>query len=471
MPSASDFQIRKLGEPRFDSPIVDVARGQEKTPRFVEENERILVDDHLDVSATPETLRNQPALELAGPRQQIFFDPARTSVGIVTCGGLCPGINDVVRGIVMQAWHRYGIRRIYGFRYGYRGFFPKYGHDPLELTPDLVSDIHQEGGSKLGSSRGQQETEGIVDRLQEMKIDILYTIGGDGTLHGAMDISEEVQKRGAKIAIIGVPKTIDNDVLFIDESFGFETAYSVAVEAIISAHNEAEGTLNGIGLVKVMGRHSGFLACHAALATSHVNFVIIPEMPFTDNSPQAFAEALLDRLKKRRHAVVLVAEGVGQNQPHSKTKETDASGNIKFRDIGLFLAERIRAYLDTQGIEYSLKYIDPSYMVRSVQATPADSVYCWRLAQNAVHAAMSGRTEMIVGKWHGRLVHVPIPLAISGRKLVDPASDLWLSVLETTGQPAVFEWPLTGLCTLEALHLREWRGYPGHSQSDVYAEQ
>lgn len=437
--TASDLNIKHLGPCRFDSPIGDVAGERAHTPQFVSDGTGILLDDRLTSASTGSNPTKLLTLELAGPRQRLYFDPAQTRVGIVTCGGLCPGLNDVIRGLVMQAYHRYGVRHIHGFRYGYRGFVPDHGHACLNLNPEVVSDIHEKGGSILASSRGAQEVSTIVDTLERMSINVLFTIGGDGTLRGALAIAAEVERRGLQVTVVGIPKTIDNDIQYIDQSFGFDTAYSIAVEAIQCAHNEARGTLNGVGLVKVMGRHSGFLACHAALATSHVNFVIIPEMPLVDDSGPKFLEALRKRLETRQHAVILVAEGALQDRLQADENQTDASGNVKLKDVGQFVAERIRTHLDDLGIEYSLKYIDPSYMVRSVPASPADSVYCWQLAQNAVHAAMAGKTELIVGRWHGRMVHVPIREAIANRKQVDTEGDLWLSVLEATGQPAVFE--------------------------------
>ncbi len=438
MADLPSLAVASLGECRIPSPIADLAAGREHSPRFCEEDARVLYDDHPERIPHGVAMTDLPALERAGPRRSLFFDPQHTRIGIVTCGGLCPGLNDVIRGLVMVAWHRYGVRTILGFRYGYRGFTP--GSDPIRLDPELVSEIHETGGSMLASSRGKQDTAVIVDRLVELGVNILFTIGGDGTLRGALAISDEIRRRGLHIAVVGIPKTIDNDISYIDQSFGFETAYTEAVEAIASAHNEARGTFNGIGLVKVMGRHSGFLACHAAMASSHVNFCLIPEMPLGPRFADSFFNALRQRLERRRHAVVLVAEGAGQDQlqQHGHV-EHDASGNVKLVDVGRFLADRITERMTESGVEFSLKYIDPSYMVRSVRTTPADSLYCWRLAQAAVHAAMAGKTDLIVGLWHGRMVHVPIAAAISKRKLVDPEGDLWLSVLETTGQPAYFE--------------------------------
>ncbi len=439
--TAGEFTIKQIGPCSCHSPIIDVAQGGGLTPEFVDDSQRILLDDSIPATGIRAAPADPPALELAGPRRHIFFDPAETTIGIASCGGLCPGINDVIRGLVLHAWHRYGVRRIHGFRYGFAGLIPDLGHEVMELTPRVVSSIHEQGGSILGSSRGPQDVGRIVTRLQELSINVLFLIGGDGTLRGALAIVKEIESRGLQIAVVGLPKTIDNDIQYIDRSFGYHTAYSIAVEAIQSAHNESLGALNGIGLVKVMGRHSGFLACSAALASGHVNFILIPEIPVGKNGDKVLLEALRKRLEERQHAVIVVAEGFGQEFLHADPSRTDASGNIKLMDIGEFLVERIQTYLKSIGMEFSLKYIDPSYMVRSVPTNPSDSLYCWQLAQNAVHAAMCGKTELIVALWHGRMVHVPIPLAISGRKEVDTTGDLWLSVLESNGQPAIIGEP------------------------------
>jgi 6-phosphofructokinase 1 len=423
---APDFTIRRLGPGRFESPLA--ARGDWPAPAFVDDEDRILWDDR----AGGET---QATLELAGPRRTIFFDPAAVRLGIVTCGGLCPGLNDVVRGLVMEAWHRYGVRRILGLRYGFRGLVPALGHVPLTLVPEDVAEIHKDGGTILGTSRGPQDPAAMADGLATHGIDVLFAVGGDGTMRGALALAAELERRGATTAVVGIPKTIDNDLEYLDKSFGFETAYAEAVEAIVGAHNEARAVTNGIGLVQLMGRYAGFIACHATLATSEVNFCLVPEAPFALEGNGGFLAALRRRLAERGHAVVVVAEGAGQHLFGGADPGRDASGNPKLHDIAGLLAERIRADLGARGVEHALKRIDPSYIIRSVPARPPDSVYCWRLAQNAVHAAMSGCTEMVVGQWHGRLVHLPMRLVVSGRKRVDPAGDLWLSVLESTGQP------------------------------------
>jgi 6-phosphofructokinase 1 len=337
----------------------------------------------------------------------------------------------VIRAIALSLYHNYGVRTFYGFPYGYEGLTYRYGHKPVELTPAVVDRIHEQGGTILGSSRGNQDIGEMVDTLERMNIGILFTVGGDGTLRGASAISEEIERRKLKIAVIGIPKTIDNDISYIQRSFGFATAVSEARRAITSAHVEAQGARNGIGLVKLMGRESGFIAAYAALAYSDVNFCLIPEVSFTLES---FLKALDERLEKKDHAVIVVAEGAGQDIL-GKTGERDASGNIRFQDIGIFLRDQINAYFKRSGLDFSLKYIDPSYTIRSVPADANDSAFCLLLGQNAVHAGMAGRTNMVVGFWANEFTHVPIPMATSKRKKVDPEGRVWNSVLTATGQP------------------------------------
>jgi 6-phosphofructokinase 1 len=368
---------------------------------------------------------------MAGPREKIYFDPSKLKCGVVTCGGLCPGVNAVIRSIVMCLNYNYGVNTIFGFPYGYEGLTYRYGHKPIELTPQRVARIHEQGGTILGSSRGPQDISEMVDTIERMNIGILFTIGGDGTLRGGQAISEEIAQRSLKISVIGIPKTIDNDISFVQRSFGFATAVSEAGKAIYSAHTEAIGARNGIGLVKLMGRESGFIAAHAALAYNDVNFCLIPEVPF---ALKRFLKILQERLEKKGHAVIVVAEGAGQDLME-KTGEQDASGNVRFQDIGVFLREKIKDHFKRIGMEANLKYIDPSYTIRSVPADANDSAFCLLLGQNAVHAGMAGRTNMVVGLWMNAYTHVPIPLAVSERKRLDPDGRIWSSVLTATGQP------------------------------------
>jgi 6-phosphofructokinase 1 len=373
--------------------------------------------------------------ESAGPREKIFFDPAKTTAAIVTCGGLCPGLNDIIKGIVTHLNYRYGVTKVFGFRYGYEGLIQRYGHVPMLLKPESVATIHGFGGTILGSSRGPQSITEMVDMLEEMKIDIFFVIGGDGTLRGAVEIAAEIERRGLNKAVVGIPKTIDNDIQWIDKSFGFETAFAVAVQAVKCAYVEATGAMNGIGIIRLMGRDSGFIACYSALAAGNVDFVLIPEVAFALEGSNGLFEALRYRLAKRKNAVIVVAEGAGQDLMHIDASRTDASGNKKLGDIGIFLRDKISAFFRERRIDVSVKYIDPSYIIRSVPANPQDNVYCSQLAQHAVHAAMAGKTNMLVGRWHCSFVHLPIALATGGRRKVSPQSELWQSILESTGQP------------------------------------
>jgi 6-phosphofructokinase 1 len=430
-PAPPDTSIQSLGPCRFPSPLHRI--GGVEAPFKEDAVDRILYHSHLledgrDVST--------PSYEEAGPREKIYFEPAKTTVGIVTCGGLCPGLNDIIRGIVMRCHQQYGVSRVYGFRYGYEGLVQRFGHTPLLLKPSSVEQAHHFGGTMLGSSRGKQDIGEMVDTLEEMNVDILFVIGGDGTLRGAAEIVKEVERRGLKKAVVGIPKTIDNDIRYLEKSFGFETAFDAAVQAVKCAYVEATGAVNGVGLVKLMGRDSGFIACYAALAGSNVDFVLIPEVAFQLEGAGGLLECLHQRLKRRGNAVIVVAEGAGQDLMHSDDS-TDASGNKRYGDIGAFLKDRINGYFKSRKTEVNLKYIDPSYIVRSVPANAQDNVYCSRLAQAAVHAAMAGKTGMLVGRWHNSFVHLPLELVIQGRRKVDPTQELWHSVLECTGQPAV----------------------------------
>jgi 6-phosphofructokinase 1 len=429
-----NFSITGLGDPKIPSPVPYSHLPGEQADNYVNEDERVLYDVEIADPATATPLENG-LLEKAGPRRKIYFSPGHVHAGIVTCGGLCPGLNDVIRAVTRCLWYRYGVRRISGIRFGFSGLLPETAGPIMELNPDVVDDIHKIGGTVLGSSRGGgTRTEDIVDSIERLNLNMLFTIGGDGTQKGALAIAREIRKRGMKIAVVGIPKTIDNDFSFIDRSFGFETAVSEATAAVTAAHTEAHSAVNGIGLVKLMGRESGFIAAHTALASHEANFVLIPESPFELDGPRGLLSLLENRLEARRHAVIIVAEGAGQNLlPESDA--ADASGNRKLGDIGLFLKSEVSRHLESRNIPFTLKYIDPSYIVRSAVAVPTDSVYCSRLGNNAVHAAMSGKTEMIVGLVNDRFVHIPIEIAVSRRKRVDPDGPLWRDVVESTHQP------------------------------------
>ncbi|MEM8508876.1 MAG: ATP-dependent 6-phosphofructokinase [Bacteroidota bacterium] len=433
--NSPSFDIESLGLVKVKSPLqLSTVRG-DNIFNFVDDQDKMVFDISLD--SYTQCLENQKAprcLEKAGPRQQIYFEPKNTTAAIVTCGGLCPGINNVIRGVVMALHYFYGVKRILGVPYGYEGLNPEMEHGFLPLTPERVKDIHQFGGTILGSSRGGQDVSVMVDTLVNNKIDILFAIGGDGTLKGVNAIGEEIEKRGSNIAVVGIPKTIDNDIDIIDKSFGFETSFDIASPILRDAHNEANGAYNGISIVKLMGRDSGFIAASAALAMPVVNFVLIPELNFNLYGEHGFLEALKKRLEAKHHAVIVVAEGAGQHLFDKEEIRKDASGNIQHDDIGIFLRDKIKEYFK-EIYPVTIKYIDPSYIVRCAAANSGDSVFCSGLAYQAVHGAMAGKTKFVVGRVNNKFVYLPISAVTSKRKKIDLESEFWFAVLQSTGQP------------------------------------
>jgi len=421
---ASDTIIERLGEAKIPSPL--------NISHEIISDRQIQFHPYLGM----EEVGAQTGFEISRREEKIYFDPTKVTAGLVTCGGLCPGLNNVIRSIVLGLHHSYGVRSIFGIKYGLQGFISDYGHPLINLTPDTVQDIHEQGGTLLGSSRGPQSIEKIVDTIERQNMNMLFIIGGDGTLRAAEKIKKEISVRGLKIAVVGIPKTIDNDIFCVSKSFGFDTAVDTATQAIQCSHTEAISYPNGIGIVKLMGRYSGFIAATAALAQRDVNFVLIPESDFDLEGKHGFLESLKSRLNSRSHAVIVVAEGAGQRYFNKSKKKSDKSGNVKLMDIGLYLKERIIDFFEKQKIDINLKYIDPSYIIRSVPANTNDGLFCAVLGQNAVHAAMAGKTGMVVSIWHGVYCHVPISLAISQRKMLHPSSRLWRNVIESTGQPS-----------------------------------
>ena len=427
-PDNYDLSIETVGKGTLVSPM--------KGLKFVDDSKRVsLATDVESLEKFVHSSKGIPSLEAAGPREMIYHDPSWTRAAIVTCGGLCPGLNNVIKSLVRVLWFDYGVRNIFGIPYGYRGLNPDYGYAPKILDPDIVDNIQEDGGTILGSSRGEQSSEVMVDTLMRLNINMLFCIGGDGTLRGARDIAKEVKRRHQPISVIGIPKTIDNDLNLVDRTFGFETAVLAACAVINSAHCEANGAYNGLGLVKLMGRDSGFIAADAALATTVVNFCLIPEVPFKLEGEGGLFNALENRYAiGKTHAVVVVDEGAGQHLFKGLPQRKDASGNILKYDIGDYLVEKIDEHFKKIGMEINIKYFDPSYTVRSIPAKGTDAIFCHQLAENAVHAAMAGKTNMVVGSMNGKFTHVPIDFAVSERRKIKTDSPLWHAVLGSTRQ-------------------------------------
>ncbi|MBK1787465.1 ATP-dependent 6-phosphofructokinase [Prauserella cavernicola] len=454
-----NLRVRRLGECRYDSPFSEMLSTKQTSPHYVAEGDRVLLEDTVSMLAEHSLPSGEaPSFEAAGPRRKIYFDPAQVTAGIVTCGGLCPGLNNVIRGLVKELSVHYKVKRVLGFRNGLQGLTAEHRHDTIELTPERVRDIHSAGGTILGSSRGGQDADEMVDSLVLRGVDVMFVIGGDGGMRAATLLSEAIRARGLDIAVIGVPKTIDNDLPFTDQSFGFQSAFARATDFISAVSVEAAASPNGVGIVKLMGRHSGFIASYATLAANSADIVLIPEIPFALGGADGLLAHVEQHVRAKGFVVIVLAEGAGQDLlderglPQQNGRGTDASGNIKLGNIGELLKERITAHLTAVGLAPTMRYIDPSYAVRSIAANAYDSVYCLRLAHAAVHAAMAGRTEAAVARWRRRFVHVPLPLMTSRRNQVDPDGDLWMSVLETTCQPAEFgsaparERVRTGFC-------------------------
>jgi len=418
--------IATLGEARYASPLRYAVSDQARIPAEIVR----------DPAASP---REEMLFELAGPREKLFFDPAHTRAGIVTCGGLCPGLNNVIRALFFELHHTYGVAEVLGFRGGYQGLDPARGPEPITITSAFVDQIHHHGGTILGTSRGPVDMAVAVDNLIRRRVDILFTIGGDGTQRGGNELFRQARQRGHALSVVGIPKTIDNDIAFVARTFGYLTAAEEAVKVLDCAHTEARSVQNGLALVKLMGRHAGFIAAGATLANQDVNFTLVPEVPFKLNGKNGFLPVLKDRIQKRAHAVVVVAEGAGQELFEDASTERDLSGNIRLRDIGLFLRERIETYFKEANIPIAMRYFDPSYSIRSIAANAADAVLCDFYARNAVHAAMAGKTGLVIGLLHDSFIHIPIEMLAFEKKQIDPDSIWWNAVLATTGQPARFE--------------------------------
>ena len=421
MSTDPSMDITTLGEPRFASP-------QRHT---VSDRARVSSSLIRDPDAPP---TDELLFELAGPRDRLFFDPKQTRAGIVTCGGLCPGLNSVIRSLFLELHHGYGVEQVYGFRGGYQGLDPTRGAEPIVLTPGFVRGIHKQGGTVLGTSRGPVDIGAAVDHLIRRGVNILFTIGGDGTLRGGNELFQEARRRGHALAVVGIPKTIDNDVAFVSRSFGYLTATEQAAKVLHCAHTEAHSVHNGIALVKLMGRHAGFIAAGATVASQDVNFTLVPEVPLQLEGEDGLLAALERRIVERAHALIVVAEGAGQALLAASGGERDASGNVKLQDIGPFLRDRIEKHFEADGIAITLRYIDPSYLIRSVPADAEDSALCDFFARNAVHAAMAGKTGLVIGLLHDTFIHVPIELLVSQKKQLHLSGTLWRAALAATGQ-------------------------------------
>ena len=358
----------------------------------------------------------------AGPRKEIAWDPIHTKVAIVTCGGLCPGLNTVIRELYITLHHKYGVKFVYGVKNGYKGF---YSDNLVRLDDDIIRDIHHKGGSILGTSRGGTDVKKIVDSIAHRGISHLYAIGGNGTQKGLFEINKEIKKRGLCVSVVGIPKTIDNDLCIIDKSFGFDTSVQEAQRAIQAAKVEIEAFNNAVGIVKVMGRNSGFIAMYSSLASKDVDCCLIPEIPFDIEYDHGVLHYIKECLHKKDKILIVVSEGAGQHYINDPV-------NKNLNDFGIWLCEVVRSNVPNVCI----KYIDPTYTIRAITPNASDSIYCTILAQSAVHGAFCGYTNFIVGPVNGKHAYIPLQMAIHETNTVSEDDRMWFRLISANGQPS-----------------------------------
>jgi 6-phosphofructokinase 1 len=433
MITPEQLTITELGPREILSPIPLSRESGDGIGDYVDDRTRVLA--HIETQ-DGDDVDTALRFEKAGPRARLYFRPQYCRAAIVTCGGLCPGLNNVIRSVHNELYYHYGVKDILGIRNGYQGLNPEFGLKPVELDPEMVSNIHKLGGTMLSSSRGPQDPKVMVDYLCSLGVNMLFCVGGDGTQRGAHALAQEALRQKVPLAVVGIPKTIDNDIHFVQRSFGFATALEKAKEVLDGAHVEAKGAPNGLAIVKLMGRNAGFIAAGATIASQEVNCTLIPELPFELEGGDGLLAFLKQRILRKKHAVLVVAEGAGQELFAKAREERDASGNLKLHDVGLYLRDRIKEYFASENVPIAIKYFDPSYLIRSVPANSADSVLCDQMARMAVHAAAAGKTDVLIGYIHNYFVHVPISLAIAHKKHLNPEGDLWMAVVASTGQPA-----------------------------------
>lgn len=365
----------------------------------------------------------------SGPRRTIYHDPSQVTAALVTCGGLCPGLNDVVQNIVYTL-DDYGVPedQIFGIRYGLRGFLDRHAK-PIQLGRSQVDGIQLKGGTMLGTSRGNARIKDIVDRLRLWGINMLFVIGGNGGNAAAHAIAKECIASGVCCNVVGVPKSIDNDIQLIDRCFGFDTAVEEAQRSLICARVEARSAA-GISIVKLMGRQSGFISMNASMASGVVDVCLIPEVQFTMPKLLGFVGSVM---KSKNYCVVCVAEGAGQDilEDGIPAGATDASGNPILKDIGTFLRDAFRK--EFNGVD--VKYIDPSYMIRSIPTITTDRIYCKVLGQGAVHGAFAGYTDFTVGLINTHYVFLPTTTIIQSARTVDPQGRQWNRLKTAINQP------------------------------------
>jgi ATP-dependent phosphofructokinase / diphosphate-dependent phosphofructokinase len=330
-------------------------------------------------------------------------------VGVLTGGGDCPGLNAVIRAIVRRGVPEYGYSFL-GFRDGWRG--------PLEavtmpLDIPAVRGLLPRGGTILGSSRTnpfaiENGVERIRRNLQNLGVDALIAIGGEDTL----GVATQLHDLGVKV--VGVPKTIDNDLSGTDYTFGFDTAVNIATDAIDRLHTTAESH-HRVLIVEVMGRHAGWIALHAGMAGG-ANIILIPEVPFDIDQVCRYVEA---RFRLHYAAIIVVSEGAMPKETDNVVHtgdELDAFGHVRLGGIGEGLAREIKARTGRDARTTVLGHVQ-----RGGTPTARDRWLATRFGLHAIDAVATGRWGTMTALRGTDIVTVPLSEATKELKVVDPA--------------------------------------------------
>lgn len=353
-------------------------------------------------------------------------------IGVLTGGGDCAGLNAVIRAITRCAVSRYGINVI-GIRDGFEGLLGE--PRTVSLTTNMVKGLLFRGGTILGSSNkgdpfayksvdhgkvmSTDRSDEVLSNIHDLELDCLFVIGGDGT----NAIAYKIFQRG--VPVIGIPKTIDNDLGATDVTFGFDTAVNVVVDAIDRLQTTAESH-HRVMIIETMGRNAGWIALEAGLAGG-ADVILIPEIPF---EVEKIYDTILHRRKAGRNfTIICVAEGAKPKGGDVVVKKmvADSAEPVRLGGIG----ERLAGWLEKYDVGECRATV-LGHIQRGGTPTAFDRNLCTRLGAGAVHAAVHGDFGKMVVLRNSRIEVVPIQEAIAQIRLVDPESD-WVRTAIDTG--------------------------------------
>jgi ATP-dependent phosphofructokinase / diphosphate-dependent phosphofructokinase len=328
-------------------------------------------------------------------------------IGVLTGGGDCPGLNAVIRAVVRKGVAEYGYDFV-GFRDGWRGPLER---ETVPLGIQQVRGILPRGGTILGTSRTNPfKIEGGVERieatLRDLGLDALIAIGGEDTL----GVAKRLYDNG--VNVVGVPKTIDNDLAATDYTFGFDTAVNIAMEAIDRLHTTAESHHRAM-IVEVMGRHAGWIALHAGMAGG-ANVILLPEQPFDVGAVCDYVE---HRFKTHYSPIIVVAEGATPKEGTMtlQTGEVDAFGHVRLGGIGQLLAEEVEKRTGKESRAVVLGHVQ-----RGGTPTAFDRVLATRFGLAAIDTVHAEAYGQMVALRSTEIVRVPLAEATAELKTVPP---------------------------------------------------